>query len=127
MSWVVGVKELEQIVKKQEAEKEAAQAAAIAANPKIQDALAHSATVFNDLRFCKFATARDVELAEQRQALAKTDPAAYWKAFWPLRKDWDARADAAVVDSTVAREIEARAKATDTPHPLAEHVYEPTN
>ena len=49
--------------------------------------------------------------AEQRQALAKTDPAAYWEAFWPWRKDWDARADAAakVVTDSVSAE-QARAK-----------------
>ncbi|MEN6405894.1 MAG: hypothetical protein ABFC77_05425 [Thermoguttaceae bacterium] len=89
---------LKRIVKQHEeereaAEKEAAQAAAIAANPRIQDALAHSATIFQDLRFYQFATQQDVELAEQRHELAKTAPDAYWEAYWPWRKDWDIRAE----------------------------------
>lgn len=124
------IEELKPLVKQQEAEREArekatAEAAAIAADPKRQDAIAHSETVFADLRFYKHATKRDVDLAEQRAELARTDPAKYWEAYWPWKQDWEARADAAaktVTDNAIAeqkrakemrqdaREIEERAK-----------------
>jgi len=133
---------LKRLAKKQVAEKQseqetAEQDATIAADPKMQEALAHSATIFADLKFYKFATQKDVEQAEQRQAMAKTEPEKYWEAFWPWRKDWDARADAAakvVTDSVSAeqarakeirqeaREIETRAtEATQEEHPLMQN------
>ncbi len=124
------IEDLEPLARQQQAEREArekatAQAAAIADDPKHQAAIAHSETVFNDLRFYPQATKRDVDLAEQRAELARTDPAKYWEGYWPWREDWNSRADAAakaVTDSALAeqgrakemrqdaREIEERAK-----------------
>jgi hypothetical protein len=73
--------------------------------------MAHSQTVFGDLRFYKHATQKDVELAEQRAELSKTDPVAYWAAYWPWRADWEARADAAaqaVTDNAMAEQAKAK-------------------
>lgn len=110
------IKELEPLARQQEADREArekatAEAAAIAADPKRQDAIAHSGTVFADLRFYPHATQKDVDLAEQRAELARTDPAAYWASYWPWKQDWEARADAeakAVTEGVIAQQAKAK-------------------